>query len=151
MSTLHSEAELLLCFRDIDRDQVELDAELRFPLEVDDVLAWAYGPRAYLLYCDRADRPPRGIVFHRNHGAAPDAAAMCEWCHAVRAHGGVKLMSVAADDRRRVGLYLCSDLSCVSNSRGVPSPDDVRESLDSTERTRRTLKRISEFAARRIF
>jgi len=151
MSTLVSESDLLRCFREIDRPEVELSADLAFPLAIDDVVAWAVGPRAYLVFRDRPTAAPRGIVFHRNSGALPDAAAMCEWCHSVRGNGGVKLMSVHTDDRRRVGLYLCSDLGCVERARAVPSPDDVPERAEGDERARRALRRIAEFAARRIF
>ncbi|MGZ3407660.1 MAG: FBP domain-containing protein [Polyangia bacterium] len=132
MQTVPSEVELLHCFREIDRADVLVAPDLVFPLEVDDAVAWAVGPRAFLLFCDRPGRPPRGIVFHRNSGAVPDAAAMCEWCHCVRGHGGVKLLSVRSGERRRVGLYLCSDLACVG-------------------RGRRTLQRISELASRHLF
>jgi hypothetical protein len=151
MMTIGTELELKRCFREIDRDQVELSPEQAFPLALDDVLAWAVGPRAFLLFRDRPEARPRGIVFHRNSGAMPDVVAMCEWCHAVRGHGGVKLMSVATDDRRRVGLYLCSDLGCVARAHEAPSPDDLREGLDAGERAERTLRRIAEFAARRVF
>jgi hypothetical protein len=151
MSTVTSEAELLGCFREIDRGDVELSPELAFPLALEDALAWAVGPRAYLLFRDRPNGRPRGIVFHRNSSAVPDAAAMCEWCHAVRAHGGVKLMSVCSDERHRIGLYLCSDLGCVGRAQEVPSPDDLPERLPAAERAQRTLRRIADFASRRLF
>jgi hypothetical protein len=148
---MQTAAELMQCFREIDRDQVELSDDLEFPLEVDDVVSWTVGPRAFLVFRERPDARPRGLVFHRNSGAMPDVVAMCEWCHAVRAHGRVKLMSVAAGDRRNIGLYLCSDLSCVSGAHDVPGPDDIIDRVDGEERARRALRRISEFAARRLF
>lgn len=134
MSTVLSEDDLVACFRAIDRGDVELSPDFVFPLAVDDVLAWAVGPRAFLVFRDRPTARPRGIVFHRNGGHVPDAASMCEWCHAVRINGGVKLMSVSSDERHRVGLYLCHDLGCVG-----------------AERARTSLRRISEFASRRLF
>ncbi len=151
MQHVRSEAELLSSFREIDRADVELAPDLAFPLAFDGALAWAVGPRAFLVFADRADAPPRGIVFHRNSGGLPDAAAMCEWCHAVRGNGRVKLMSARAGEHRRVGLYLCADLDCVSRAHELPGPDDVPESLDGSERARRTLRRISDFASRRLF
>lgn len=151
MSIVTSEAELYACFRDLDRADVELPPDLTFPLEVDGALAWAAGPRAFLVFAERPTARPRGIVFHRNAGAVPDAAAMCEWCHAVRGHGGVKLMSVRSGERRRIGLYLCSDLGCVARARELPGPDDVPEPFDADERRRRILGRIAELAARRLF
>ena len=151
MHTVSTEDELLRCFREIDRSEVELSPDLALPLAVDDVVAWAVGPRAFLVFRDRPGARPRGIVFHRNSGSVPDVAAMCEWCHAVRGHGGVKLLSVSTDERHRVGLYLCSDLGCVARARQTPGPDDVPDRLDGNERARRTVRRIAEFASRRLF
>jgi hypothetical protein len=151
MKTIASEAELIGCFRELDRSDVLLAPELAFPLAVDDAVAWAVGPRAFLVFRDRPARPPRGIVFHRNSGAIPDVAAMCEWCHVVRGHGAVKLLSVRSDERRRVGLYLCSDLACVARAQEMPGPDDLHERLDADTRARRTLARIADFASRRLF
>jgi hypothetical protein len=146
MTTLLSEAELLRSFRDIDRDEVELTPDLVFPLALEDVVAWTYGPRAFLVFRDRPDGPARGMVFHRNPGAMPDVVAMCEWCHSVRGHGRVKLMSVSRDKHRQVGLYLCSDLGCVTRSSELPGPDDLHRRA-STD----VLRRISVFASQRVF
>jgi hypothetical protein len=125
---LLNESELLACFRSLDRDEVDTDA-LSFPLAVDGALAWSAGPRAFLLYREHAGRRPRGMVFHRSSAPLPDAASMCEWCHVVRPSGGVKLLTVRADDRRHVGLYLCSDLACVPHA----------------------IERIAQLANRRLF
>ena len=127
---MHSEEELASAFREIDRGEILLAPELQFPLSFDEALTWAVGPRVFLVFRDRAGGRPRGVVFYRNSGGLPDAAAMCHWCHVVRGHGAVKLMSVRSDERRRVGLYLCSDLSCAVQGR---------------------LPRIYELAARRLF
>jgi hypothetical protein len=143
--------DVLTFFREIDRPEVELDPRLTVPLDIEFAYAWTAGPRAFLLFRERAGATPRGIVFHCSPGAMPDVATMCEWCHAVGAHGRVKLMTVKSSDRRQVGLYLCSDLACVSPVREPPSPDDVPEGLSGVERARRTLSRISDFAARRVF
>ena len=115
------------------------------------------GPRAFLVFADPSTAKagatplPRGIVFHRNSGGLPDAAAMCEWCHVVRTGGRVKLMSACASEHRRVGLYLCADLGCVTRAHETPGVDDLPEGLDGRERARRTLRRISDFASRRLF
>jgi hypothetical protein len=144
---MDTEADLRRCFREIDRDEVELTSDFVFPCVIDDARAWTAGPRAFLVFRDRGRM--RGIVFHRNPGALPDAVAMCEWCHAVRGHGGVKLLSVRTDDRRRVGLYLCADLGCVTvQPRG---PDDIPDGLGGRERARRALARAADLAARRLF
>jgi hypothetical protein len=139
MSIVTTESDLLRCFRKLDRGDVELSPEVCFPLVFGEAFAWAVGPRAFLVFRDRPEAPPRGIVFHRNSGNLPDVAAMCEWCHSVRNHGGVKLLSARTSDRRRIGLYLCSDLSCVSRMGDRMSPDDP------------ALRRIADFAARRLF
>jgi hypothetical protein len=131
MSVVASAEELLRCFREIDRGHVELPPGLSFPLDVPALFSWALGPRAYLVFRERPTAAARGIVFQRNGGTSPDVAAMCEWCHAVRAHGGVKLLTAEADPRRRVGLYLCADLACSESAR--------------------TLERIVTFASRRLF
>ena len=146
-----TEAELLSCFREIDRPEVELAPELTFPLPVRDALAWTFGPRAYLLLRQRPNARPLGIVFHRNSGGMPDVAAMCEWCHVVRRNGGVKLMSVRADERRRVGIYLCQDVGCLERAYEVPAPEDVNDRVDGDERARRTFRRMADFATRCLF
>jgi hypothetical protein len=150
MSLLTSETELRSWFREIDRDAVDLPDGLRFPLRVDEGLTWVVGPRAYLLLDSERGRG-RGIVFHRGTEALPQVAAMCEWCHAVRAHARIRLMSVRADERRRLGLYLCSDLGCLTRGTELPEPDDLRERVEADEQRRRTLSRIRDFASRRLF
>jgi FBP C-terminal treble-clef zinc-finger len=155
MSALTSEAELRLLFRETDRDEVELAPELTFPLAVESARTWSVGPRVFLVFRAPADARAgarlRGIVFHRNSGALPDVVAMCEWCHAVRGNGRVKLLSCKTDDRRRLGLYLCSDLACLEPTRDPRGPDDIPDGLDGAERARRALLRAAELAARRLF
>jgi hypothetical protein len=151
MREIASEEELLHCFRDVDRVEVELPEALRLPLRVEDTFTWTSGQRAYLLFRDRPTALPKGIVFHRNNSAIPDVAAMCEWCHAVRERGEVKLLSASVDGRRRVGLYLCADLDCVIHARELPGPNDVREGLAGDARVKKILERIGTFAARRMF
>jgi hypothetical protein len=151
MSAVTTEAELHLLFRETDRDEVELAPDLALPLTVDSARTWSVGPRVYLVFRERPGARLRGVVFHRNSSALPDAVAMCEWCHAVRGNGRVKLLTCKTDDRRRLGLYLCSDLACVEPSRDQRGPDDIPDGLDSAERARRALSRAAELAARRLF
>jgi hypothetical protein len=141
MAAVTSESELLSCFRRIDQGEVELPPGLALPFEFDDLFAWTVGPRAFLLFRDRRDAPPRGIVFHRDSGLMPQIVAMCEWCHSMRGHGAIKLMSVSADKRRSVGIYVCSDLGCLARA---------RELFDEAGASR-TLRRIREFAHRCLF
>jgi hypothetical protein len=151
MTPAISEEEVRRWFRKIDQRDVELPPDAPLPADLGEMFAWAVGPRAFLVFRDRPERMRRGIVFFRNQSASPSVPAMCEWCHGVRDQGGVKLLSVRVDARRRVGLYLCSDLGCVAQAPEVPGPDDLREGLDRDERSRRVLRRIADFAARRLF
>jgi hypothetical protein len=150
MSVVTSESDLVSCFRKLDRRDVELSPDVCFPLAFGEAFAWAVGPRAFLVFRDRPDKPLRGIVFHRTSGDLPDVAAMCEWCHTVRGHGGVKLLSARASDRRRIGLYLCSDLGCVTRV-GDLSTDELTEGPEAGRLAQRALRRIADFAARRLF
>ena len=141
MASVTSESELLDCFRKIDRREVELSPDLALPLTVDDVFAWTVGPRAFLLLRNGPNDRPRGIVFGRNPGVMPTIIAMCDWCHSVRGHGAIKLMSVSIDKHRTIGVYLCSDLGCMARARELPTPNSAS----------RTLTRIREFASRCVF
>jgi hypothetical protein len=151
MSEITNEAALRGAFREVDREELDLTAEVRFPLEVDDCFLWCVGPRVFLLFTPQPGIAPKGIVFNRNSAALPDAAAMCEWCHCVRGNGGVKLLTAHAARNRTVGLYLCADLSCVEKARELPGPDDLAEGLDPERKVKRILERISTFVMRRLF
>lgn len=137
-------------FRKLDRADVQLPPELRFPIEVDEMFTWALGPRAYLVLTDGTDRPPMGIVFHRD-GSGPVQPAMCDWCHTTRGRGEVTLVSCAATRRRWVGLYLCRDLSCGKSSEDYPRPENFYERRSPAERTQRIVERARVFAKRHLF
>jgi hypothetical protein len=151
MTSVETESDLVRCFRDVDRADVELPADVRLPIFVDPVFTWSFGPRVYLLVRGAAGGLPKGLVFHRNAGASPDVATMCQWCHRVRSRGGVKMLSVRAGSRRWVGQYLCSDLGCLSDDDEAPSVDDLRETTTREARVRRTLARIDELVSGRLF
>jgi hypothetical protein len=138
MVSLRTEEQLLGCFRKIDRREVELAPDLRLPIVFAEVFAWSVGPRAFLLFRETPEAPVRGLVFHRTPGMRDGIFAMCEWCQSVRGQGAIKLMSVTADRRRSIGVYVCSDLGCLGRARELP--DAVFAS--------RTLRRISDFAGR---
>lgn len=145
-----SESELLASFRKIDRADVQLPAELCFPLEFDDMFTWAIGPRAYMVLANSEDRPPLGIVFHRD-GSGPLVPAMCDWCHTTRGRGEVTLVSCAASRRRWVGLYLCRDLSCGKTTEDYPRPENFYERRSDAERMQRIVERARVFATRHLF
>jgi hypothetical protein len=138
MFALRSESDLVGCFRRIDRREVELAPDMKLPIVVHDVVAWSVGPRAFLLFRDDPDAPPRGLVFTRNAGVMSHLSAMCEWCHVSRGAGAIKLMSVAVTRRRSLGVFVCSDLDCLNRARDLPGRDFGGE----------TLRRIRELAAR---
>jgi hypothetical protein len=138
MATLATEAELLSCFRRIDRGHVALAPDLKLPIRVHDLFAWRIGPRAFLLYRALADGSTRGLVFQRSPGIANAVSVMCEWCHFARGAGAIKLMSVAADKHCSLGIYVCSDLGCLTRTRDFLAPADVD----------RTLRRVHDFVAR---
>ncbi|NQY99861.1 MAG: FBP domain-containing protein [Bdellovibrionales bacterium] len=138
-------------FRDIDRDQVIVPTDIKFPLAVVDYLAWKEpsGHRTFLVLEDKASGRPFAMTFERtkNTEAVP---MMCNWCHAVRPASDVALMTAAVTKRKRVGLYLCSDISCKSNVLDKPSVHDMRETLDKTEKTIRLNQKIHNFINREI-
>jgi hypothetical protein len=121
---ISTEEELRRCFREIDRGDVEL-GELKLPLELGRSLVWTFGARAYLIF--RTPRvSPRGIVFHRESN--PSAVAMCDWCHAQRGQGNVRLLSARSSERRSVGLYLCADLRCVQSAGTISQAIELAQS-----------------------
>ncbi len=148
-----SESELLSWFREVDRPEVEITQDLKFPLRFEGAQSWleSSGARAYLIYTDREGAAPKGIVFYRNTTPTPEAPAMCEWCHSVRGHGRVKLLAARSSAKKLVGLYLCHDLGCVHTLSDVPGPSDFRESLDPFDKQARIKKRIAQFANRSLF
>src|SRR3954468_3575933 len=116
MIRIASENGLRESFRVMDRDQVILPEQLRFPLEIEDYLAWVEpsGARVYLLFDDRKRKLPLGIVFRRDQSAGGGSPRMCEWCHSIRSGDQVSLLTATANSQRRIGIQLCRDLSCKS-------------------------------------
>lgn len=106
--------ELIACFRRIDRRDVELGDDLRFPLRLGRVVTWTYGSRAFLVLRDPDTGARLGVVFRRTAVAGAPVASMCAWCHRVRTRAEVQLLSIRITARRTIGQYLCSDLSCFS-------------------------------------
>lgn len=140
-------------FRAIDQDEVYVPPDLKFPIGVRDYLAWTEpsGHRVFLVFVEPYSQEKLGIVFHRTHGTADTPAAMCQWCHAVRAGGAVALLTAAVTKRRRVGLHLCANLNCRENALSTPGIHDFIESISANERVKRILVRMSAFARRNLF
>jgi len=151
MIKLSTENELLSSFRPIDRDQVQIPADFRFPFPVKNFTSWIEpsGHRVYLVFADPASAPI-GIVFQRTRGSSDAAPAMCQWCNKVRSGSGVSLMTVQVTPDRRIGIHLCSDLKCGENVAGHPSVHDIRESLTPSERIYRLMERMHDFAKKNL-
>ena len=151
MFRISDKTELLNLFRDIDKDSVEIPLELKFPLAVVDYFAWREpsGHRTYLVLEDKVGGAPIALTFERtkNSEAVP---MMCNWCHAVRPASDVALMTVSVTNRKRIGLYLCSDISCKTNVLESPSVHDMRETLDRGEKIVRLGQKIRNFVYREI-
>lgn len=154
MTRIQSEEEMLNMFRPIDREQVRLAPEMKFPLAVSEYLAWLEpgGVRTFLLFEDQKTRDVRGIVFRRSQPPAESVANMCEWCHSVAGSQTIGMLTAAASKTKRVGLNLCRDLACKQNVQAdPPSVNDMRESLSREEKTRRINERMITFANRNLF
>jgi hypothetical protein len=135
MLRIQDQKEMLELFREIDKDQVIVPGDMKFPLAVIDYLAWKEpsGQRTYLVLEDKTGGRPFAIALERTKNTE-HVPMMCNWCHAIRPASDVALMTVAVTKRKRVGLYLCSDISCKSNILDSPSVHDMRETLDKTEK-----------------
>ncbi len=112
MFKLDDEEALLETFRTRDRKQVELPADLKFPLILRDYVAWVHpaGGRVFLVFAP-VDGVPTGIAFD-TQGAAAQGPQLCSWCHS---HGGgnqVAMLTTTLSNKKRVGVFVCGDLSC---------------------------------------
>src|SRR6478672_10282445 len=125
MFRLDSEQALLKSFRPADRKVVELPPGLNLPLFVRDYLAWTHpaGGRTFVVFSVPGG-VPTGIVFDTN-GSGPGVPAMCDWCHSPGLGTQVGLLTARVNSRKRVGVHICTDLSCRqkleddANRRGV--------------------------------
>ena len=144
--------DLKSTFRTLDQDEVDIPQDMKFPIGLKQTLKWIEpsGARIFFVFEDPVLHRPFGLVFHRNPGT-PAPINMCDWCHSVRGGNEVNLLTVKADDHRRVGAHLCQNLDCVEKLSKPPGVNDIRESFDQTERRARLMNRISEFARKNFF
>lgn len=112
MFKLDSENALLEAFRPKDRKLVEVGKDIVLPRFVRNYLAWAHpgGGRVFLVFAVPGG-VPTGIVFDLVGGAGTSAMQMCDWCH-TSGKNAVGLLTATLNDRKRVGVHVCSDLSC---------------------------------------
>ena len=111
MFKLESEEALLAAFRPKDLKWVELVPEIKPPMLVRDYLSWVHpaGGRVFLVFAVPGG-VPTGIVFDGKAGAS--VPAMCDWCHCMSTGTGVGLLVTQVNSKKRVGVHVCSDLSC---------------------------------------
>ncbi|HVK60564.1 MAG TPA: FBP domain-containing protein [Bdellovibrionales bacterium] len=148
MFKITSEAEFRDVFRPIDRKELQLPTDLRFPMLVRGTMAWVEpgGHRTFLVFEDPNKKALRGVVFKRSSGAS-DVATMCDFCHSVRGTSSVGMLTATIDKKRRVGVVACSDLSCQAKlDEKIPSVNDLRESLRPDQKRNFLLERINGFA-----
>jgi hypothetical protein len=146
--------ELLNTFRPIDQTLVERPDELKFPLVIRDYFAWTSvsgGSKVHLIFSDPLNRVPFGIVFRKDQSSGDGVARMCEWCHSIRTGDGVSLLTAAASSKRRVGIQLCSDLSCRDKAKEEPGIHDFPQLLRTPVQTRQIVRRMSDFAKKNLF
>ncbi len=153
MLRIATEQDLIQCFRERDQGELFIPYDMHFPLGVKDYISWLEpsGARTYLVFEDPVLNRPVGIVFHRSRATEEARACMCDWCHSVRPGREVRLLSAEANSRQRVGVYLCSDLSCMDKLKDLPGTNDLRESLGREERIQRLLQKMSSFAHKHLF
>jgi hypothetical protein len=111
MFKLDSEETLLATFRPRDRKWVQLSPDVTLPVLVRDYLAWTHpaGGRVYLIFSIPGGMPT-GILFDTNGGSGAPVPQMCDWCHCGGTHVG--LLTTRFNGKKRVGVHICSDLSC---------------------------------------
>jgi hypothetical protein len=144
--------DLYEAFRPLDRDEVIMTG-LKFPLGLTDYFTWVEpsGFRIYLLFEDPQTGKPKGIAFERTRGVGESVPRMCDWCHSVRGGNTVGLLSAIAAKNRKIGIELCSDLSCREKLRDTPGVSDLRETLTPEQKMRRLLGKMSSFAHHHLF
>jgi hypothetical protein len=115
MFKLESEDALLKAFRPKDRGLVEVTREVTLPMFVRDYLAWTRpsGSHLYLVFAAPGG-VPTGIVFETNGSAGVGATVpqLCDWCHCSGLGGQVGLLTARVTAKTKVGVNVCSDLSC---------------------------------------
>ena len=144
MFTLDSEDALLKAFRPKDRRWVEPPPGVSLPVTVPHVLSWVHpaGGYRYLVFCTPGG-VPTGVVFDTNGGGGAAIPAMCDWCHHTGVGTEVGLLTAQLNGKKRVGVYLCSDLSC-----DLKVEDEAnRAGRDPAPELARLIDRMGRFAS----
>jgi hypothetical protein len=146
MFLIESEKEFLNAFRSRDRKVVEPPKGTRFPLFVRDYLSWVdpYGVRVFLVFTAPGSKRPTGIAFRRDQqGDKALALRVCDWCRAPGGGDQIGLLTTDVDSKRRVGVYLCLDLSC---SKKLESMVNMA-GQNLQDETQKLIERMSRFAS----
>jgi hypothetical protein len=143
MFRLESEAALLNAFRPSDRKLVELQPGLKLPLFVRDYLAWTHpaGGRAYVVFAV-PEGSPTGIVFDTNGGGS-SVPSMCDWCHFNGVGSQVGLLTARVNSKKRVGVHICSDLSCKQKLEDEAN----RSGISALPLMKKLMERMGRFAS----
>ena len=112
MFKLDDEDDVVNAFRPKDRKALDLTG-VTLPMFVRNYLSWQHpsGSYVYLVF-SAPGGVPTGIVFETNGGPNAPVAQMCDWCHQSGVGTQVGLLTAKVTGRRRVGVHVCSDLSC---------------------------------------
>jgi hypothetical protein len=120
-----------------------------------DFLGWRDGGAAHRAYLvAESDAGPVGVVLRVAAGTGLARRSMCSFCLTVHAGDGVALMSArkagpAGRTGDSVGAYLCSDLSCSLNVRGLTdSGHGMSETLSIAHKIERTVANLDAFLRR---
>lgn len=119
---IRSEDELVNAFRPRDRKHVEIPRYMRFPVAIEHYLAWTEpsGVRIFLLFRKPGTETPIGVAFRRDQqGSAFSPKGVCDWCLHQGPSDEVGLLTATVNSKRRVGVYLCLDLSCLEKLQSV--------------------------------
>lgn len=140
MFRIPSEAVLRDAFRPRDQASLVLADGTTFPLFVRHYLAWSEpsGAWCFLIFKVRGG-VPTGIAFRRGSALR---GLMCEWCHAFDPSAGVSLLTADRNSRKRVGLYVCTDLGCQTRIEDAA----LRAGKSPLVETEQLLVRIGRFA-----
>jgi hypothetical protein len=113
MFKLDTEQQLLDTFRPKDAQLVQLVPEVMPPKFVRSYLAWKHpaGNYVFLVFAV-PNGTPTGIVFESNGGTSAAVPSMCDWCHCYGIGAKVAMLTARLNAKKRVGVYVCSDLSC---------------------------------------
>lgn len=143
-----TEDELLKSFRPRDRKHVEPPKWMKFPCPLGHYLAWTEpsGVRIFLVFMHPVRKSPIGIAFRRDQqGSLGSAAGVCDWCHDHGPSDRIGLLTATVDSKKRVGVSLCLDLSCVQKLESIANVTG-QDLGKMTERLKQRMVRFAEEA-----